>query len=183
MLNIYQELETISNSMLPKVNIRVLIMPEECKDINDLLCAGYELADLPTEHIDIFVIKQLVKRYKTIEEQYVVAESFLKTIRSPMIRAEAIQALGEIWNRDVSDLKAYFDSGVSSEQDLLETLHDASSSLNQLRDIYKRGTYPTHFQLLDKLYWWCIKRTSILNWCVFIKWQSLILLLSISYDR
>lgn len=136
-------------SMLPKANIRVLIMPEECKDINDLLCAGYELADLPTEHIDIFVIKQLVKRYKTIEEQYVVAESFLKTIRSPMIRAEAIQALGEIWNRDVSDLKAYFDSGVSSEQDLLETLHDASSSLNQLRDIYKRGTYPTHFQLLD----------------------------------
>lgn len=136
-------------SMLPKANIRVLIMPEECKDINDLLCAGYELADLPTEHIDIFVIKQLVKRYKTIEEQYVVAESFLKTIRSPMIRAEAIQALGVIWNRDVSDLKAYFDSGVSSEQDLLETLHDASSSLNQLRDIYKRGTYPTHFQLLD----------------------------------
>lgn len=136
-------------SMLPKANIRVLIMPEECKDINDLLCAGYELAELPTEHIDIFVIKQLVKRYKTIEEQYVVAESFLKTIRSPMIRAEAIQALGAIWNRDVSDLKAYFDSGVSSEQDLLETLHDASSSLNQLRDIYKRGTYPTHFQLLD----------------------------------
>lgn len=136
-------------SMLPKANIRVLIMPEECKDINDLLCASYELADLPTEHIDIFVIKQLVKRYKTIEEQYVVAESFLKTIRSPMIRAEAIQALGEIWKRDVSDLKAYFDSGVSSEQDLLETLHDASSSLNQLRDIYKRGTYPTHFQLLD----------------------------------
>ena len=136
-------------SMLPKANIRVLIMPEECKDINDLLCAGYELADLPTEHIDIFVIKQLVKRYKTIEEQYVVAESFLKTIRSPMIRAEAIQALGEIWKRDVSDLKAYFDSGISSEQDLLETLHDASSSLNQLRDIYKRGTYPTHFQLLD----------------------------------
>jgi DNA primase len=136
-------------SMLPKANIRVLIMPEECKDINDLLCAGYELADLPTEHIDIFVIKQLVKRYKTIEEQYVVAESFLKTIRSPMIRAEAIQALGKIWDRDVSDLKAYFDSGVSSEQDLLETLHDASSSLNQLRDIYKRGTYPTHFQLLD----------------------------------
>ena len=136
-------------SMLPKANIRVLIMPEECKDINDLLCTGYELSELPTEHIDIFVIKQLVKRYKTIEEQYVVAESFLKTIRSPMIRAEAIQALGEIWNRDVSDLKAYFDSGVSSEQDLLETLHDASSSLNQLRDIYKRGTYPTHFQLLD----------------------------------
>lgn len=136
-------------SMLPKANIRVLIMPEECKDINDLLCAGYALADLPTEHIDIFVIKQLVKRYKTIEEQYVVAESFLKTIRSPMIRAEAIQALGDIWKRDVSDLKAYFDSGVSSEQDLLETLHDASSSLNQLRDIYKRGTYPTHFQLLD----------------------------------
>ena len=136
-------------SMLPKTNVRVLVMPEECKDINDLLCAGYELADLPTEHIDIFVIKQLIKRYKTIEEQYVVAEAFLKTIRSPMIRAEAIQTLGEIWKRDVSDLKAYFDSGVSSEQDLLETLHDASSSLNQLRDIYKRGTYPTHFQLLD----------------------------------
>lgn len=136
-------------SMLSKVNVRVLIMPEECKDINDLLCAGYELADLPTEHIDIFVIKQLIQRYKTIEEQYVVAEAFLKTIRSPMIRAEAIQTLGEIWKRDVSDLKAYFDSGVSSEQDLLETLHDASSSLSQLRDIYKRGTYPTHFQLLD----------------------------------
>lgn len=136
-------------SMLPKTNVRVLVMPEECKDINDLLCAGYELADLPTEHIDIFVIKQLIKRYKTIEEQYVVAEAFLKTIRSPMIRAEAIQTLGEIWKRDVSDLKAYFDSGVSSEQDLLETLHDASSSLNQLRDIYKRGTYPTHFKLLD----------------------------------
>ena len=136
-------------SMLPKTNVRVLIMPEECKDINDLLCAGYELADLQTEHIDIFVIKQLIKRYKTIEEQYVVAEAFLKTIRSPMIRAEAIQTLGEIWKRDVSDLKAYFDSGVSSEQDLLETLHDASSSLSQLRDIYKRGTYPTHFQLLD----------------------------------
>ena len=136
-------------SMFPRMNIRVLVMPEECKDINDLLCAGYNIQELPTEHIDIFVIKQLITRYKTIEEQYVVAESFLKTIRSPMIRAEAIQALGKIWNRDVSDLKAYFDSGVSSEEDVVESLHDASSSLNQLRDIYKRGTYPTHFQLLD----------------------------------
>lgn len=136
-------------AMLPRVNVRVLIMPEECKDINDLLCAGYNLQDLPTEHIDIFTIKQVIKQYKTIEQQYVVAEAFLKTIRSPMIRAEAIKALGQIWDRDVSDLKAYFDSGVSAEEDIVETLHDASSSLNQLRDIYKRGTYPTHFQLLD----------------------------------
>lgn len=136
-------------AMLPRVNVRVLIMPEECKDINDLLCAGYNLQDLPTEHIDIFTIKQIIKQYKTIEQQYVVAEAFLKTIRSPMIRAEAIKALGQIWDRDVSDLKAYFDSGVSAEEDIVETLHDASSSLNQLRDIYKRGTYPTHFQLLD----------------------------------
>lgn len=136
-------------AILPRVNVRVLIMPEECKDINDLLCAGYNIQDLPTEHIDIFTIKQVIKQYKTIEQQYVVAESFLKTIRSPMIRAEAIKALGQIWDRDVSDLKAYFDSGVSAEEDIVETLHDASSSLNQLRDIYKRGTYPTHFQLLD----------------------------------
>lgn len=136
-------------AMLPRVNVRVLIMPEECKDINDLLCAGYNIQDLPTEHIDIFTIKQVIKQYKTIEQQYVVAEAFLKTIRSPMIRAEAIKALGQIWDRDVSDLKAYFDSGVSAEEDIVETLHDASSSLNQLRDIYKRGTYPTHFQLLD----------------------------------
>lgn len=136
-------------AMLPRVNVRVLIMPEECKDINDLLCAGYNIQDLPTEHIDIFTIKQVIKQYKTIEQQYVVAEAFLKTIRSPMIRAEAIKAIGQIWDRDVSDLKAYFDSGVSAEEDIVETLHDASSSLNQLRDIYKRGTYPTHFQLLD----------------------------------
>lgn len=68
-------------AILPRVNVRVLIMPEECKDINDLLCAGYNIQDLPTEHIDIFTIKQVIKQYKTIEQQYVVAEAFLKTIR------------------------------------------------------------------------------------------------------
>ena len=94
----------------PNIQVRVLEMPDGCKDMNDLLVNGIAPSQLPTTHIDKFVLKLLLGNCHTAEEEYNSAEDFLHSVHSPLIRLDIVKYLSERWDKDYEDLKKYFEA-------------------------------------------------------------------------
>lgn len=138
----------------PSRQVRVVLMPDGYKDMNDLLLAGIDAQTLPTEHIDKYVARLIIEACKTIEEEYQRAEEYLKTVKSEMIRLDIIKYLAERWNKDVEDLKKYFNTVGEDSNDILSEASDITGCINDLRKIYSIGGYKTHFQQIDN----CIRK-------------------------
>lgn len=138
----------------PSRQVRVVLMPDGYKDMNDLLLAGIDAQTLPTEHIDKYVARLIIEACKTIEEEYQRAEEYLKTVKSEMIRLDIIKYLSERWNKDVEDLKKYFNTVGEDSNDILSEASDITGCINDLRKIYSIGGYQTHFQQIDN----CIRK-------------------------
>ncbi|MBM6701122.1 toprim domain-containing protein [Megasphaera elsdenii] len=138
----------------PSRQVRVILMPDGYKDMNDLLLAGIDAQTLPTEHIDKYVARLIIGACKTIEEEYQRAEEYLKTVKSEMIRLDIIKYLAERWNKDVEDLKKYFNTVGEDSNDILSEASDITGCINDLRKIYSIGGYKTHFQQIDN----CIRK-------------------------
>lgn len=134
--------------------VRVGLVPDEYKDMNDLLLAGIDPKTLPTEHIDKYVMRLLLKGCTTIEEEYQRAETYLPTVRSEMIRLDIIKFLAERWKKDVEDLKKYFNTVGQDSDDIIKEASDITGCLNDLRQIYATGGFKTHFEQIDN----CIRR-------------------------
>lgn len=138
----------------PSRQVRVVLMPDGYKDMNDLLLAGIDAQTLPTEHIDKYVARLIIEACKTVEEEYQRAEEYLKTIKSEMIRLDIIKYLAERWNKDVEDLKKYFNTVGEDSNDILSEASDITGCINDLRKIYSIGGYQTHFQQIDN----CVRK-------------------------
>lgn len=134
--------------------VRVVMVPDTCKDMNDMLLAGIDPTTLPTEHIDKYVMRLLLGGCKTVEEEYQKAEEYLPTVHSEMIRLDIIKLLAKKWNKDVEDLKKYFNTVGEDSNDILSEASDVNSCLMDLRHIYQAGGYKTHFQQIDN----CIRK-------------------------
>ena len=138
----------------PSRQVRVILMPDGYKDMNDLLLAGIDAQTLPTEHIDKYVARLIIGACKTIEEEYQRAEEYLKTVKSEMILLDIIKYLSERWDKDVEDLKKYFNTVGEDSNDILREASDITGCINDLRKIYSIGGYKTHFQQIDN----CIRK-------------------------
>lgn len=133
----------------PERQARVVIVPDGVKDLNDMLLAGIKVQDLETEHIDKFVLRLLLKRCKTVEEEYQVVEGYLKTVRSGLIRLDILRFLALRWDKDVEDLKKYFHTVGADSVDILNEVSDINGAITDLKKIYAAGGYKTHFQQID----------------------------------
>lgn len=142
------------NSIDPGRQIRIVVVPDKFKDMNDMLLAGVNPADLPTEHIDKYVMDLLLNGCSTPEEEYACAEGYLPTVRSEMIRLDIIKMLAERWEKDVDDLKRYFNTVGEDSNDLIKEASDVNGCIADLRKIYSVGGYKTHFQQIDN----CIRK-------------------------
>lgn len=142
------------NSIDPGRQVRIVIVPDEFKDMNDMLLAGVNPADLPTEHMDKYVMDLLLCGCSTPEEEYACAEGYLPTVRSEMIRLDIIKMLAERWEKNVEDLKRYFNTVGEDSNDLIKEASDVNGCLADLRKIYSVGGYKTHFQQIDN----CIRK-------------------------
>ena len=142
------------NSIDPGRQVRIVVVPDEFKDMNDMLLAGVNPADLPTEHMDKYVMDLLLCGCSTPEEEYACAEGYLPTVRSEMIRLDIIKMLAERWEKDVDDLKRYFNTVGEDSNDLIKEASDVNGCLADLRKIYSVGGYKTHFQQIDN----CIRK-------------------------
>lgn len=134
---------------ITRFNVRVLPLPAGCKDLNDALCQGVDVANLNTVYIDQFVLARKLDECKSIEDQYSYATEFMKTVRNQMIKADLIELLAKRWGKDISDLKEAFDldeEEVDSLTDNASTLYDCLGDLGKL---YEKGIFKTGIDGID----------------------------------
>lgn len=136
--------------ILPRVAVRVLQLPEGIKDFNDALKAGIDVSTLPKIHIDKYVLWLMLDHCKSEEDEYDVAHDFLKTVSNPLFKADIIKKLCERWNRDFAELKDFFDSYQEDTDELVQEASTTTEAISDLKNLYMRGEYKTHFQNLDK---------------------------------
>ena len=97
---------------LPGFEVRVLVMPDDCKDMNDLLVAGVDPLSLETIDIDKFILMSDIKNYETREQQYNYALQYMKDIKNPLIKNDCVKWLAKYWDEDITDLKEIFKSNI-----------------------------------------------------------------------
>lgn len=136
--------------LLPRASVRILELPEGIKDLNDALQSGIDVSTLPKVHIDKYVLWLMLDTCKSEEDEYDVAHNFLKSVGNPLFKANIIKQLCERWKRDFSELKDFFESYQEDTDELVKNAANTSESIADLKNLYLRGEYKTHFQNLDK---------------------------------
>lgn len=135
--------------ILPRATVRVLELPDGIKDLNDALLAGIDVNTLPKTHIDKYVLWFMLDSCKSSEEEYDVAHNFLKTVGNPLFKADIIKKLCERWQREFSELKDFFENYQEDTDELVQNAATTQESIDDLKNLYLRGEYKTHFKCLD----------------------------------
>lgn len=135
--------------ILPRTTVRVLELPDGIKDLNDALLAGVDVQTLPKVHIDKYVLWLMLDKCNGVEDEYDVAHNFLKSVSNPLMKADIIKQLCVRWNRDFSELKDFFESYQEDTDELVKNAAFTSESIADLKNLYMRGEYKTHFKNLD----------------------------------
>lgn len=135
--------------ILPRATVRILQLPEGVKDLNDALKAGIDVTELDKIHIDKYVLWLMLDNCKAQEDEYDVAHNFLKSVSNPLFKADIIKRLCERWGRDFTELKDFFENYREDSKELAKDASNAEESINDLKNLYLRGEYKTHFKCLD----------------------------------
>ena len=118
----------------PKMNVRVLLYPDDCKDANDLLINNVDIKSLPTEHIDLFCVKQILQKYKDKEQQYSEVESFITTVKNQLVKADICSTLADYWKQDIKDVKKQFDVVVDNANEILQEFKSANACIKEMEE-------------------------------------------------
>lgn len=135
--------------ILPRANVRVLRLPEGIKDMNDVLKSGMNVSELETVHIDKFTLEIFLGKCHKKEDEYEVVHNYLRTVSIPLIKFDIIKWMAERWERDYEELKEYFDAPQEDTEELTKNATLTKGCIDDLKRLYSRGEYPTHFEQLD----------------------------------
>lgn len=135
-------------TLAPSVTVRVVKMPKDLKDLNDALCAGYTIADLPNEGIEEYVLKMLLDACTSREAEYRLGELHCRQIRNDLIRSDLADLLAERWGKKESFIHEILNTKESSDT-LMEEFVSPDEGLKSLVTLLDKGQISTGFPTLD----------------------------------
>jgi len=118
----------------PKCNLRVAVHPEGKKDLNDSHVAGLKIADIETVAVDMFVLKQLLSKCKSMEEKYTTVQDFAPTVPNPLVLADIADYLVTALNKPLEKIEAMLSIKVNSKDEKLRKLASFDESYSELRE-------------------------------------------------
>lgn len=136
--------------IMPRATVRILQLPDGVKDLNDALQAGIDVKELPKIHIDKYVLMFALDNAKDTDDEYELAYEFLKTVSNPLFKSDIIRDLCERWKRDYNELKDFFGTTHLDVRELAKEAATVDESIDDLRQLYMRGEFKTHFSGLDE---------------------------------
>jgi len=134
----------------PKLNVLVVKFPDVIKDFNSALVEGIKIAELPTEHIDIYCLKKQLENCQNIASEYHIVADFIKSVSNPMIRCDIADFLSERWGKDNSEIRQWFNVIESEETDILNEFKTVEQAIEEYRDILSSGTITLGFPSVDE---------------------------------
>jgi replicative DNA helicase len=118
--------------------IGVITLPEGCKDANDLLLAKKNIKDFPSEHHEMFLLKQELTKCLEIQDEYEVARQFAQSTQNKMIRAEMSEYLSKRWNKSITLVQDHMNTKVSTF-DYSSDLYGFTEVMNDYREFIEKG--------------------------------------------
>ena len=130
------------------LNVRVVIIPDGYKDFSDLHAAGISIADLPTEHIDVFCALKGVEKCPDRETEYQYAVEFLSTVSNKLIRSEIAEKLAARWGKNVNDIISIA-NGTKTETSMVRDFKQPLDAIKEFRELLANGVIGTGFVGID----------------------------------
>ena len=124
---------------IPNVTVRVVVFPEGIKDFNDCLINDIDIKSLPSESIDLFVLRTALEKMETQDQQYNYVEDFIHTVKNPMIRGDIAYFLSTLWNQPAEQVRTWL-NGAKNTDGIRNEFKLAEDALLEYRDLIGRGS-------------------------------------------
>ncbi len=133
----------------PNLNVRIVQIPEGYKDFSDLHVAGISIADLPSEHIDVFCAMRGVMACPDKETEFQYALDYLTTVTNPLIRTEIAERLAKRWGKDSKDIISIA-KGSRTEKSLINDFKNPLQAIEEYRKLMQSGSIGSGFAGIDQ---------------------------------
>lgn len=147
--------------LAPKLDVRVVAMPDGCKDFNDTLLAGKEINRLKTEPISFSTIRILLDDCVDVQQEYNVAADFLNKVNNPINKSELVKWLSVRWKKDIEDVRL-LTSLEDTDEEILKEFSDIDTGFADYLELISREPLGTGFASIDKAV--SIRPTEVVLW-------------------
>ena len=148
----------------PNVIVKVAVIPDGCKDFNDMLVAGMDIAKECTyENIDLYCVKQIVKTEPDKDVQEKAVLDFMKTVGNPLVRADIAAFLADVWERDISLVRELFSIEVDTSEEKLRDIVTIDKAYQKLELKKVEETFGTGFDNIDNTIQFARKNVVVLG--------------------
>jgi len=103
---------------LPNNPIHIALFPDlagdvACKDFNDYINNGSDFNFMTkTKHVETYLVRQIAEAETDKQKQFLQIKKFLETIHSPIIKAEVMDELADIWGKPTEVIENYFKTNI-----------------------------------------------------------------------
>lgn len=148
----------------PNVIVKVAVIPDGCKDFNDMLVAGMDIAKECTyENIDLYCVKQIVKTEPDKDVQEKAVLDFMKTVGNPLVRADVAAFLADAWGRDIALVRELFSIKTDTSEEKLRDIVTIDKAYQALENKRTEETFGTGFENIDNTIQFARKNVVVLG--------------------
>lgn len=103
------------------------------KDFNDCLKAGVDIASIKSTPIDLYSLNQKLNKVDNRDAEWMVAESFVRTVQSQMVKSEIAKYLSDRWGEKLDEIRDWIK--VSDKENVADILGEFASVDDCLKDL------------------------------------------------
>ena len=135
----------------PNIVVKVAIIPDGCKDFNDMVVEGKDIAkDCTYESIDLYCVKQMVDSEPDRDVQEKNIMEFMNTVRNPMVRADIAEYLAKAWNRNVSLVRELLNVKTDTAEEKMQDVVSIDTAYMKLQNKQEEEKFGTGLTNIDE---------------------------------
>ena len=138
-------------AVAPQWTVKVMALPEDCKDLNDVLVKQYNhVTACKIESIDIYVLKQKIKDVADIESQYKIVGEYIRTVQNPMTKIDIANYLSSVWLKPKEEILQWFKVADDNHiESILQEFLSVSDCVNEFEEMIQAGEITLGFPSID----------------------------------
>ena len=135
----------------PKIVVKVAVIQDGCKDFNDMLVAGKDIAkDCQYVSMDFYVAKQIISETDDREVQEKNIVDFVRTVDNPMVRQDIAEYLADVWQRDISIVRELLSIKEDTTEERMKDIASAIDSFHALESVKDEEYFGVGFPNIDE---------------------------------
>lgn len=134
----------------PKLVVKVAVIPDGCKDFNDMLVSGKDIAnDCTYENIDLYCAKQLIRDESDREVQEKTIVEYCHTVKNPLVMQDIAEFLAKEWQRDISLVRELLSVREDTTDERLAKISTVDDCYDELASMGEGDEITTGFPAVD----------------------------------